>query len=274
MTLALLCGAGVGLGLWLVVRGLFPPRPSLAHALAQLRRLPEPAPVLTPEANGGMAARLGRPIAGYLTRTGAGWLLPAGVRRGPGRAAPQPRASPGREGHPRPGRTPHRPRHRVVARPGRGACARARTAVGIAFLDGGRVLPSRPRRPRRRQPTSPRLSPRVIQLLGPRRGGLGRRRRRRDGARRRGLGRVGLGVRLPAPGARPSPPGPPDPVGRARTARPGAGRRRALRAGRLRRPGRHRRGQGPRLPLPPKPPPCVPISWPKPRPPTRPPPNA
>ncbi len=47
---ALVCGAGVGAGLLLVVRGLYPPRPSLAQALAQLRRLPEPVPVLVPEA--------------------------------------------------------------------------------------------------------------------------------------------------------------------------------------------------------------------------------
>ncbi len=53
VTLALVCGAGVGLGLLLVVRGLFPPRPSLAHALAQLRRLPEPAPVLDPRGRRG-----------------------------------------------------------------------------------------------------------------------------------------------------------------------------------------------------------------------------
>ncbi len=48
MIAALVCGGGVGAGLWLIVRGLFPPRPSLAQALSQLRRLPEPAPVLTP----------------------------------------------------------------------------------------------------------------------------------------------------------------------------------------------------------------------------------
>jgi len=81
MTLALVCGAGVGLGLLLIGRGLLPPRPSLAQALAQLRRLPEPAPVLAPHEDGGVAARLGRPVAGYLSRAGAGWLLPAGVRR-------------------------------------------------------------------------------------------------------------------------------------------------------------------------------------------------
>ena len=81
MIAALACGAGVGAGLWLIVRGLFPPRPSLAQTLAQLRRLPEPVPVLVPGSDGGMAARLGRPVADALTRTGAGWLLPAAVRR-------------------------------------------------------------------------------------------------------------------------------------------------------------------------------------------------
>ena len=81
MIFALVCGAGVGGGLFLVARGLYPPRPSLAHALAQLRRLPDPPPVLTPEAEGGYAARLGRPAARALARSGAGWLIPATVRR-------------------------------------------------------------------------------------------------------------------------------------------------------------------------------------------------
>ena len=81
MILALLCGAGVGTGLWLVVRGLWPPRPSLAQALAELRRLPEPAPVLAPGTDGGLAARLGRPMAGVLGRTKATWLVPAKVRQ-------------------------------------------------------------------------------------------------------------------------------------------------------------------------------------------------
>jgi len=81
MILALLCGAGVGAGLWLVIRGLSPPRPSLAQALAHLRRLPEPAPVLGAEPDGGFAACLGRPLADVLGRNGAGWLLPGGVRR-------------------------------------------------------------------------------------------------------------------------------------------------------------------------------------------------
>jgi len=78
---ALLCGAGFGGGLLLIVRGLSPPRPSLAQALAQLRRLPEPAPVLTPDGEGGLAARVGRPAADALNRAGANWLIPAAVRR-------------------------------------------------------------------------------------------------------------------------------------------------------------------------------------------------
>jgi Flp pilus assembly protein TadB len=78
---ALVCGAGVGAGLWLVVRGLFPPRPSLAQALAQLRRVPEPAASLDTETDGGMAARLGRPIAVLLGRTDARWLVPGKVRQ-------------------------------------------------------------------------------------------------------------------------------------------------------------------------------------------------
>jgi Flp pilus assembly protein TadB len=79
--LALCYGAGVGGGLFFVFRGLYPPRPSLAQALAQLRLVPEPAPVLVPEADSGFAARLGRPAARVLARSGAGWLIPQRVRR-------------------------------------------------------------------------------------------------------------------------------------------------------------------------------------------------
>ena len=81
MITALVLGGGTGLGLWLVVRGLYAPRPSLADALAHLRRLPDPAPVLGPGAEGGVAARLGRPLADLLARAGAGWLVPARVRQ-------------------------------------------------------------------------------------------------------------------------------------------------------------------------------------------------
>ncbi len=81
MIAALLLGAGVGTGLLLVVCGLFPPRPSLAQALAELRRLPQPAPVLGTDDAGGFAARLGLPAARALSHAGAGWLIPAAVRR-------------------------------------------------------------------------------------------------------------------------------------------------------------------------------------------------
>lgn len=80
MILALVCGAGCGAGLWLVVRGLYPPRLSLAEALAQLRRLPEPPPTVA-ETEGGFAARAGRPLAAALTRNGPSPLVVGSVRR-------------------------------------------------------------------------------------------------------------------------------------------------------------------------------------------------
>ncbi len=81
MIAALLCGAGVGTGLFLVARGVAPPRPSLAQALVQLRRSPEPPAMLTAEDPGGFAARLGRPLAEVLTRAGAGVFIWPRVRR-------------------------------------------------------------------------------------------------------------------------------------------------------------------------------------------------
>jgi len=61
MILALICGTGVGAGLLLIVRGLYPPRPSLAQALAQLRRLPKPhrssSPTQTAGSRPGSVAR-------------------------------------------------------------------------------------------------------------------------------------------------------------------------------------------------------------------------
>jgi tight adherence protein C len=83
MISALVLGAGVGAGLFLVVRGIAPPRPSLAEALAHLRRAPEPDPVPIVEGSdpGGFAARLGLPLARLLARSRTGVLLWPRVRR-------------------------------------------------------------------------------------------------------------------------------------------------------------------------------------------------
>ncbi len=80
MITALVCGAGVGAGTWLIARGAYPPRPTLTQALAALRASPAPAPIVTAEP-GGIAVRVGRPIAAMLTRLGADRLLWAQVRR-------------------------------------------------------------------------------------------------------------------------------------------------------------------------------------------------
>lgn len=70
MTAALL-GAVLGLGVWLMVMGLRPARPSLGEALAILNRAPAPAPVHVQgrgdgERDGGVLAQLGRPLARLL----------------------------------------------------------------------------------------------------------------------------------------------------------------------------------------------------------------
>jgi tight adherence protein C len=77
---SLVLGAGAGTGVLLVARGLAPPRPSLAEALAQLRRVPEPPPALCEADLGGAAARLGVPLARLLLRAGAGGLVWRRVR--------------------------------------------------------------------------------------------------------------------------------------------------------------------------------------------------
>ena len=81
MIAALVSGAGVGAGLLLVLRGLMPPRPTLAEALAQLRRAPEPGPLAVPGEEEGFAARLGRPLARVLERAGADALVWARIRK-------------------------------------------------------------------------------------------------------------------------------------------------------------------------------------------------
>ena len=81
MIAALLLGAGAGGGLLLIARGIAPPRPSLADALAQLRRAPEPVPIVTGGPDGGFAARLGGPVARLLGPAGAQRMLLGRVRR-------------------------------------------------------------------------------------------------------------------------------------------------------------------------------------------------
>lgn len=54
-------GAGIGLGLWLLLLWAAPPRPSLASALAATRAGPGEEPVLSPADSGGWVARAGRP---------------------------------------------------------------------------------------------------------------------------------------------------------------------------------------------------------------------
>ena len=80
MTVALLAGGVVGAGLFLVLRGLFPPRPSLAEALERLRQVPEPEPLAEAVREGGTAARIGWPLGRLLARAGPAWLVPAKVR--------------------------------------------------------------------------------------------------------------------------------------------------------------------------------------------------
>ena len=80
MILALACGAGTGAGVLFVARGLVPPRPTLAEALARLRHGPEPVPSQGGE-TAGFAALLGRPIAAMLGRAGPEALVRPGTRR-------------------------------------------------------------------------------------------------------------------------------------------------------------------------------------------------
>ena len=81
MITALLLGAGAGTGLFLVARGISPPRASLADALARLRHVPEPEPLVVIDDRGGLVARLGLPLAHVLVRDKTQALLWPRVRR-------------------------------------------------------------------------------------------------------------------------------------------------------------------------------------------------
>jgi len=75
--LVLLTGIGAGLGLWLIVVGLWPRPPRLDKALAALDPPSEPAQLVADEAIG-WTARVGRPAVRYLQRIG---LPTDGTRR-------------------------------------------------------------------------------------------------------------------------------------------------------------------------------------------------
>ncbi|WP_239340897.1 type II secretion system F family protein [Frankia sp. CiP3] len=79
MIVAVVCGAGTGLGLWLVWTGFRPAKPDLAELIAALRPTPPPAPTppAGPAPQVGWAARLGAPLAGRLSPDR---FLPAPVR--------------------------------------------------------------------------------------------------------------------------------------------------------------------------------------------------
>ena len=152
---ALLCGAGVGAGLFLVARGIAPPRPTLAEALAQLRRTPEPPAMLTAQDSGGFAARVGRPLAEVLARAGAGVFIWPRVRRDLAVLGRSTRATPGREGHSGHRRAPARPRLRRAARVGRHDAPSGVAPLGIAGVRCGRLRAPRSGHPCRGRSTSP-----------------------------------------------------------------------------------------------------------------------
>jgi tight adherence protein C len=67
MSVAALSGALAGFGVWLLVRALRPGQPSLAEALAALRHLPPPRPIVAPDGSEwALLAKLGAPIARML----------------------------------------------------------------------------------------------------------------------------------------------------------------------------------------------------------------
>lgn len=70
ITIAALLGAGVGVGLWLILLWAAPPRRSLASALAAARAAPRGEPVLASSHAGGCVARVGRPGARVLAALG------------------------------------------------------------------------------------------------------------------------------------------------------------------------------------------------------------
>lgn len=77
ITMGVLLGAGIGLGLWALLVWLAPPKPSLASLLDTLHAAPKAPPVITTPDKGRWAAKLGRPAVGMLASFG----LPTQKRR-------------------------------------------------------------------------------------------------------------------------------------------------------------------------------------------------
>lgn len=72
MTIAILLGAGIGAGLCMIVRGLRPPRLSLAEALAASRRANHPeVQVRSTSARDGALSRIGQPLVRVLSSDAA-----------------------------------------------------------------------------------------------------------------------------------------------------------------------------------------------------------
>lgn len=61
ITMTLLLGAGIGIGLWAVLVWSLPPRPTLASALAAVRSKGKSTPIVAVQDDEGWAARWGRP---------------------------------------------------------------------------------------------------------------------------------------------------------------------------------------------------------------------
>lgn len=76
LLVALLLGAGIGAGLWLLAVWMVPPRRPLAQVLATAANPAPPEPLLAPTGEAGWAARWGRPLVPLLRAAG---LPTAGV---------------------------------------------------------------------------------------------------------------------------------------------------------------------------------------------------
>ena len=146
MTLAVLLGTGVGLGLALIAAFAFPPRPTLAQAFAALHppapRLPSIAGPLIAAEPSGQLASLGRPV-----RAGAGppRSAPAQGPRRPGYLRTRPGPATGRTSLDGDARISAAARVRCGGHPRRYRDRLAAAGVGVADLRWARRVRPRPR---------------------------------------------------------------------------------------------------------------------------------